>query len=190
MFEDLVLKTRSYRAFDESAPITQQTMRELVDLARRTASAMNRQPLRYRIVSAPEELELMYANTRYAGALSIKLPPEGHRPTGFILMFTDSEAGSPDPAALKDVGIAAQTILLGATEKGFGGCMVGSFDAARLASDFNMIARYVPRLVIALGKPAEEVRLTDAEDAEHLVYYRDDHNVHYVPKLSLEDVLI
>ena len=97
MFEDLVLKTRSYRAFDESAPITEQDMRELVDLARRTASAMNRQPLRYRIVSAPEELELMYANTRYAAALSIKLPPEGQRPTGFILMFTDSEAAAPIP---------------------------------------------------------------------------------------------
>ena len=68
--------------------------------------------------------------------------------------------------------------------------MVGSFNAARLTSDFHIDARYVPRLVIALGKPAEEVRLTDAEDAEHLTYYRDGQNVHYVPKLSLEDVLI
>ena len=192
MLKDLVLKTRSYRSFDESCPITEQDMRELLDIARCTASAMNRQPLRYRIVTAQKELELMYANTRYAAALSIKLPPEGQRPTGFILMFTDSEVNSPDSAALKDVGIAAQTILLAATEKGFGGCMIGSFDAARLALDFDIPSRYVPRLVLALGKPCEEVQLTKATgtDASQTVYYRDEHNVHFVPKLTMEDILL
>ena len=165
-------------------------MLALVDLARRTASGMNRQPLRYRIVTLPEELELMYANARYASALSVKLPPEGQKPTGFILLFTDNEANSPDALALKDVGIAAQTILLAATERGFGGCMLGSFDAARLCADFHVPARYVPRLAIALGKPAEQVRLTEAADAAHLCYYRDENNVHYVPKLSLEDILL
>ncbi len=190
MFKELVLKNRSYRAFDESRPITEDDMRALIDLARRTPSAVNKQPLRYRIVSTPAELELMLANTRYAGALSIKLPPEGQKPTGFIAIFGDSEAASAESYALKDVGIAAQTILLGATEMGFGGCMIGSFNPTRLCEDLGISARYKPLLVIALGTPAEQVVLEDAVDAEHLIYYRDEQNVHHVPKLKLEDVLL
>lgn len=190
MLKDLVLKNRSYRAFDESRPITETDMRELIDLARKTPSAINKQPLRYRIVSAPAELEKMYANTRYAAALSIKLPPEGQKPTGFIALFLDEEAGSPQSVALKDVGIAAQTILLAATERGFGGCMLGSFNPSRLCEDLKVPARYTPALVIALGTPAEEVVLEDAKDGAHLAYYRDAENVHHVPKLKLEDVLL
>jgi nitroreductase len=88
------------------------------------------------------------------------------------------------------VGIAAQTILLGATELGFGGCMLGSFDPARLCNDFKISARYQPKLVIALGKPAEEVCLTAPREDGSLVYYRDENNTHYVPKHNLEDILI
>lgn len=190
MLEELVVKNRSYRTFDPTRPITEADMRALVDLARRTASAVNRQPLRYRIVSKADERAMMLANTRYAGALSIKLPPEGYEPTGYIVIFYDKEGNSNEKRANQDLGIAAQTILLGATEKGFGGCMVGSFNAEHLNADLAIPARYAPLLVIALGTPAEEVRLVEAEDAKHLIYYRDENNVHFVPKLKLEDVLL
>lgn len=189
MLESLVIRNRSYRAFDESAPIDEATMRELVDLARRTGSGMNRQPLRYRILSSKDDIATMLGNCRFAAKLGIPLPPEGGKPTGFILMFTDREAGSPNTLALKDAGIAAQTILLGATEKGFGGCMLGSFDPARLLADFGISERYVPVLAIALGKPAETAVLTEAKDGE-LDYYRDGTGVHYVPKLAAKDVYI
>lgn len=189
MFKDLVYQNRSFRAFDESRPISADDMRALVDLARHVASGMNKQPLRYRIVSDTAERERMLANTRYAGALSIPLPPEGQKPTGFIVIFNDSEVNSPDVLALKDCGIAAQTILLGATEMGFGGCMLASFHPARLCEDLNIPARYVPLLAIALGTPAESVALEDADEIA-APYYRDDENVHHVPKRKLEDILL
>lgn len=189
MFRELVLKNRSYRAFDESRPITKEMMRALVDLARCVPSGMNKQPLRYLIVSKQAELEKMLANTRYAGALSVKLPPEGQKPTGFIAIFADTEVCSPETLALKDCGIAAQTILLAAAEMGFGGCMLGSFDPARLCADFDIPARYVPLLVIALGTPAETVVLEDADEIA-VPYYRDADNVHHVPKRKLEDILL
>ena len=190
MLEELVLKTRSCRAFDESRPISERDMRSLVELARFVPSAMNKQPLRYRIVSTTDELTKMYANTRYAAALSIKLPPEGQKPTGFIAIFRDTEAGSPESAAMKDVGIAAQTILLAATEKGFGGCMIGSFDSARLSADLAVPARFQPLLVLALGAPAEEIVIEDTKDQDNVTYYRDANNVHHVPKRKLEDILL
>ena len=189
MFKDLVYQSRSYRAFDESRPITEGDMRALVDLARHVASGMNKQPLRYRIVSERSELEKMLANTRYAGALSIKLPPEGQKPTGFIVILNDTEANSPDFLSFKDCGIAAQTILLGATEMGFGGCMLASFDPARLNADLSIPTRYQPLLALALGTPAECVVVEDADEIT-TPYYRDESNVHHVPKRKLEDVLL
>ena len=115
MLESLVLQNRSYRAFDESAPIGEETMRALVELARKVGSGMNRQPLRYRILCDKADISTMLANCRFASKLPVKLPPANGKPTGFILLFIDREAGSPASLALKDVGIAAQTILLGAT---------------------------------------------------------------------------
>ena len=189
MLEKLVLQNRTYRAFDESAPITRETMLSLIDLARQAASANNRQPLRYRVVSDREEGEALLALCRFAGLLQIKLPPEGQHPTGYIVIYSDEEAKSPEQSVHKDVGIAAQTILLAATEKGFGGCMVGSFHPDRLRALLGTSERYTPRLVIVLGKPAEICVLTDAKDGK-TAYYRDDNTVHYVPKLTLEDVLL
>ncbi len=189
MFKDLVLKNRSYRAFDESRPITAQDMRALIEIARHVPSGLNKQPLRYRIVTEKAEVEKMLANTRYARALSIKLPPEGQKPTGFIVMFNDTEVCSPETLALKDCGIAAQTILLAATEMGFGGCMLASFEPKRLCADLNTPARYVPLLAIALGTPAETAVLEDADEINE-PYYRDEHNVHHVPKRKLEDILL
>ena len=190
MMESLVLRNRTCRSFDESQPITKELMTELVDLARRTASGMNKQPLRYRILTEREDLEKMVRNARFGTALKdVKLPPENGKPTGYILIFTDTEVGSPDSLALKDVGIAAQTMLLAAVEQGFAGCMLGSFNPAQLMADFNVPAKYRPELVIALGKPAERALLTDAHNGT-LTYYRDAAGNHCVPKRSLEEILI
>ncbi|MBQ9097808.1 MAG: nitroreductase family protein [Clostridia bacterium] len=190
MMDSLVLRNRSCRSFDEGTPITKEILTDLVDLARRTASGMNKQPLRYRILSDSSEIAAMLQNCRFGSALpGVKLPPENGKPTGFILIFTDKEAASPESLALKDVGIAAQTILLAATELGFGGCMLGSFEPTRLNADFGISSRYVPQLAIALGKPAERALLTDAHDGS-LRYYRDAAGNHCVPKRALDEVLI
>lgn len=185
----LVLANRSFRAFNKKKPISREVMTELVDLARRVPSGMNRQPLRYRLLTEAAEIEKMLDNCRFASNLGQKLPPEDGKPSGFILMFADSEAQSPESLMLKDTGIAAQTILLAAAERGFGGCMLGSFSPERLCADFDVPARYTPVLAIALGTPAEEVRLTDPRDGS-LAYYRDAAGVHYVPKHTLDEVWI
>lgn len=186
---DLVLANRSYRAFDESRPITAEVMRGLVDLARQTPSGMNRQPLRYRILTEQKDLDTVRTNCRFANSLGLGLPPEGARPTGYIVIFVDREAKSPDHLALKDVGIAAQTILLAAAEQGFGGCMLASFQAERLSAELGVDPRYQPQLAIALGTPAENVVLHDTE-SEELHYWRDEQNTHHVPKRTLDSILI
>ena len=45
-------------------------------------------------------------------------------------------------------------------------------------------------LVVALGKPAETIILTDVGENGQTAYYRDENDVHYVPKRSLGELLI
>ena len=90
----------------------------------------------------------------------------------------------------KDIGIVAQTMLLAATQAGLGGIMIGNFSPPKLAAALSLPEHLTPVLIVAFGKPDEEVILTEAAPGEPLNYYRDAADVHYVPKRRLQDVLI
>jgi len=89
-----------------------------------------------------------------------------------------------------DHGIAAQSILLGATEKGLGGCMIATISKNDLAHALEIGPRYEILLVIAIGKPKEQV-VIDALGQDGVVkYWRDNEGVHHVPKRALRDIII
>lgn len=187
MLKELVLKNRSYRSFDAERKITVQELSELVDLARLCPSSVNLQMLKFVAVHSPDLLEKVQPLTRWAAKLaSLKLPPPGHYPQAFIVICGDDRIFSGS-IRMKDVGIAAQTLLLGAVEKGLGGCMIGSFDLEALKEVLQLPEYLKPELIVALGKPDEEVRLTTVENGTD--YYREG-GIHYVPKRALEDILI
>jgi len=189
MFRDLVIKNRTYRGFDENYRIDRETLIELIDLTRFTASSANLQPLKYFAAADKETVDKIQPLTKWAGALShLNLPYPGTRPTAFIVICQDN-AISASNGMLKDVGIAAQTITLGAAEMGLGCCMIGSFELAKLKETLALPENIEPKLVIALGKPAETIVLTEAKDG-NVSYYRDENDVHYVPKRPLNEILL
>lgn len=191
MLKDLVLKNRSYRGFDESRRVTREELAELVDLTRYTASSVNMQPLKYYLSWEKDQVEQLVARTRWAAALSqLHLPHPGTHPTAFIIICQDLDI-SPNPQTFqRDVGIVAQTILLAATEKGLGGCMIGNFKKEELKSFLQLPSNIEPQLVVAIGKPAENIVLTSVKEDGKTAYYRDEDGTHYVPKRSLEDILL
>lgn len=188
MLCDLVMINRSYRSFDESRTITQEELFGFVDLARRTPSARNRQPLCYRLVHTKEECDTLLPLTGWAALVNVKLPPEGHAPTAYIVICCDTTVEPNTTRVLRDIGISAQTIMLAATEVGLGGCMIGSFSPDRVSTALNIPEKYRPMLVLALGKPDEKVELIEAVDG-NVTYYRKN-GIHYVPKRTLEDIII
>lgn len=191
MLRDLVLENRSYRSFDESDPVTREMLLEWVDNARLTPSAVNAQPLKYRLVDTKEGVEKVLPHTAWAGALKdITLPPEGKHPTAFVVICHDTTVRENPGSSATDVGIAAMTLLLSATEAGYGGCMIGAFNRDRVGEVLRIPEKYVPVLLVALGRPAEMVFLAEPKDKDNVIYYRDDHNLHFVPKRKLEDILI
>lgn len=191
MICDLVEKSRSFRGYDPSCRITEPELLELVDCARLTPSAMNQQPLKYYLAWEKEEVAAIQALTKWAGALrQVTLPHEGHYPPAFIVICQDVQINASLNAFLKDVGIVAQTMLLAAAEKGFGGCMIGNFVPESIREVLGLRETLVPQLILAVGRPDETVVLTDMPENGNTAYYRDENDVHYVPKRPLTELVI
>ncbi len=185
--KDLVFKTRSYRRFDESYRIDTKTIESFIDLARLSASGGNRQPLKYLIYNQQEECDRVFPFLAWAGYLrEWPGPDKSERPSAYIIILGDKSIA--DNFGI-DHGIAAQSILLGATEAGLGGCMIQSIKREELQDDIAIPDKYEILLVIALGKPVEKV-VIDEIKVDDVKYWRDGNKVHHVPKRSLKDIII
>ena len=186
MIRELALKNRSYRRFYGEKKIDEKTLRELVDIARNTPSAANRQPLQYRLVCDDETNSRVYDCLGWAGYYKDwDGPVAEERPSAYIIMVTPQDVNPQ-----WDEGIAGQTILLAATEQGLGGCFIGNIRKEKLAAVLNLPEGYKVDLCIALGYPTEEVVLEDIAGDGDIQYYRDDNQVQHVPKKKLDDILI
>jgi Nitroreductase len=188
MIRELISKNRSYRRFYENEIVEMDTLKELVDLARLSASAANLQPLKYTLSNAQEKNEGIFKTLGWAGYLKEWNGPEkGERPSAYIIILNDlsiSKNSSLDP------GIAAQSILLGAVEKGLGGCMLGNINKKELKAKLKLEDNYEIALVIALGKPKEEVVSEPIELTGDVKYWRDEEEIHHVPKRALDDIIL
>jgi nitroreductase len=188
MLDELVIRTRSYRRFHEDIAVTLETLRELVDLGRLAASARNAQPLRY-ILCADQELNAaIFSTLAWAGYLTDwPGPAEGERPAAYIVALSEEQKNA---SVGVDEGLALQNILLGATERGLGGCIIGSVNRDALRRILDIPARYDILHVLALGAPKETVVIEAVGPGGDIKYWRDAKNVHHVPKRALEDVII
>jgi len=187
-FRDLVWRNRSYRRFHEDVPVERETLRELVDLARLCPSAGNLQPLKYLLSWTPDRNALIFEHVNWAGYIhDWDGPPEGERPSAYILILGDTEITSNFGI---DHGIAAQTIMLGAVERGLGGCMISRFDAEALHAALRIPERYAILLVLTLGRPKEVVVLETIRSDRDIVYWRDTGGRHHVPKRPLDSIIV
>ena len=190
MLKDLLIASRSYRSFSPDLPVTEELLLNWVDHARYCPSSINLQMLKFRLVTGKDDCAAILPLTRWAGKIKdVKLPPEGHAPTGYIVICSDDGVVSDAERFQKDVGIVAQTIMLAATESGFGGCMIGSFPQAELAKALKLPLGVLPQLVLALGKPDETVEIVDESADGSVTYYRKN-GVHYVQKRTLPHLIL
>lgn len=189
MVYDLVVKSRSYRRFYEDRPISMEQLESLIDLGRLSPSGGNNQYIKYAAVCDRKKNEEVFDCLAWAGYLKDWDGPEkGERPAGYIILLRDKTI---NPNMSVDEGISAQSIFLGATEMGFGGCFLMNVQRGKLARILELDEeRYAISMVIALGVPKEEVVITDVKEDGDIKYYRDANQVHYVPKRSHEEVVV
>jgi nitroreductase len=188
MLGDLVRTCRSYRRFYQDHAVEEQTLRELVDLARLGASGHNLQPFKYILSWKPERNALIFPHLTWAAYLKDwPGPEEGERPSAYIVVLGDTEIRK---SFSFDQGISAQNILLGARERGLGGCILGAIQREQLRSALQIPDRYEILFVLALGKPKEKVVIEVLEPGGDVRYWRDADGVHHVPKRTLDEIII
>jgi len=188
MIKELISRTRSYRRFDESRAISREELLDLVDCARLSASAGNRQPLRFIVSCEPDKNEKIFPHLLWAGYLKDWPGPAiGERPTGYIVILGDTTV---HPTFDCDHGIAAQSIMLAATEKGLGGCIIASIKRDALRAALNIPPALEILLVLALGRPVETVVIEPVPSSGDIRYWRDAQQHHHVPKRSLDDLIV
>jgi nitroreductase len=188
LLEELIKKNRSYRRFHGDKTIKEEEIKSLINLARLSASAANKQPLKYIISNNKKMNSKIFPNLSWAGYLKDWTGPQkGERPTAYILMLGDKEISTN---YWSDPGIAAQSILLGATEEGLGGCILGAVDKKNLRKELNIDERYEILYVLALGEPKEKVVLEELKPNGNIKYWKDDQKTHHVPKRKLEDIIL
>lgn len=185
----LVKKTRSYRRFKENIPISIEFLEDLLDTARLCSSARNDQPLRYMLSTNQKTNTDIFSTLSWAGDLNNWEGPKiGERPSAYIVMLADMGLNN---WMLYDAGIASQTILLQAASKGIGCCILGSVKKyehelrvmLKIPNDYHLLS------VIALGKPSEKV-VIEPMVKKNKSYYRDNQDIHHVPKRALDDIII
>lgn len=182
MVRELILKNRSYRRFEQETVINQETLRELVDLARLSASAANMQPLKYMLSSDPGKNAQIFPCIGLAGN-----PVAGERPSAYIIVLGDTDISRSFGC---NHGIAVQSIMLGAVEKGLGGCIIGAINRDKLRESLEIAPRYEILLVLALGKPRETVVIEAIGEDGTVRGWWDEEGIRHVPKRALDDIII
>lgn len=187
MLKDLILKNRSYRSFDESYEVKEETLKELIDLARISPSSMNLQPLKY-IVSADKETnDFIFKHLRWAGYIrKWQGPVEGERPAAYIIVLIDRKIRYTGGRV--DAGIALSSILLGAVERGLGGCIVSAIDRIPFNKKFHIPEHLETMLILGIGKPKGDVIIEETDD--EIVYYTGPDGVPRIPKRRLKDIIL
>ncbi len=187
-FRELMIRNRTRRIFDESSPVTIDVLIELIDLTRFMPSGMNMQPLKYVAVTEKAYCDTLFPLLGWAGYLKDwKGPAEGQRPTGYIIILLDKNVAD-DPGC--DHGIASQSIMLGAVEKGLGGCIIGTINRKKLSRMLDLSENFDILLVLALGVPAQDVVVESLPSDGSIQYWSGDDGRHHVPKRGLDDLLV
>lgn len=188
LIHELVRKSRSIRRFHQDVPVSMETLRELADIARLSPTGANLQALKYILSNDPEKNALIFSTCAWAGYMKDwPGPEEGERPAAYIIILGDTGISRSFGS---DHGIAAQSVMLAAAELGLGGCMIGSIKRSDLAQALNIPAGYEILLILALGKPKETVVIDPIGPDGSIKYWRDEQQVHHVPKRNLEDVIL
>jgi len=188
MIRDLIARNRSYRRFYQDFKIEIELLKELIDLARLSASPANLQPLKYILSCDSKKNNLIFPHLDWAGYLKDwPGPSKEERPSAYIIILGDREISE---SFSYDSGIAAQGVLLGATERGLGGCIIGSIERQGLRRVLNIPSRYEVLLVLALGRPMEDVVIERLGPNGDIKYWRDKQGRHHVPKRSLDDIIL
>ncbi len=146
----LMAERWSPRAYDESAVVTPEQVRALLEAARWAPSFGNTQPARYLVgVRGAPSFDAILAtlnsgNRAWAHRASLLL---------IGVMVTTNEKGDV-PYAEYGLGQATENLVLQAVELGLVAHQMAGFSPEAVSASFTLPEDVVPKVAIAVGKPA------------------------------------
>ncbi len=184
-FYNLITKRRTIRLFRQKK-IPGQIIKKAINAGRLSPSAANLQILEYLVVTDSKLRQRVFPHTMWAGYLyPQRIPPEGRRPTLYIILLINRERFKRRDR--REVGAAAENIILTLLSAGIGSCWIGAPNRRSLRRVLNIPAQYKIDSLIAAGYPAENPKLE--ADSKKVKYWLDKKNRLHVPKRPLKDVL-
>ena len=193
MLQELIKLNRSYRRFYEDEKLDNEILLSLTELARISPSPRNQQALKFILVNDAEKNAKIFPLLAWAAAIpDWEGPVKGERPAAYIIILGDNSVIEKGKKSYHEVasGIAAQSIMLGATEKGFGGCMIAAIKRKPLRKLLYLPEKFEILLVLALGKPKEKIIIEEMPENGDYDYWRDENMVHHVPKRSINEIIV
>ena len=184
-FSELAPSRRTIRRFKQ-IPIPDSELRHIVDMARHSSCASNKQPIRYVIIRDNELVKAIFETTRWAGMVAPRRTPEWGKnaPLAFIALTIPADAGKLINA---DAGAAIQSMEFAAWERGLGCCWFASFSPEKVQELIQLDNSEKVLYIVAVGFPDETPVGEDAANGE-VAYYLDDDDTLHVPKLPVDEI--
>ena len=183
--KDAILKRRSIRRFKRDK-VKREIIVDLADYGRLAPSTINLQPLEFLVVDEDGAVDKMFSAIKLGGLLPEDQKPKfEERPQAYIIILANTDIMKS--MYERDVGASAENILLGAVAHGLGGVLIWSIDRDKIRDFFTIPENYAIDCAVALGHPAEVIKVIEAK--EDVRYYRDDDSIHVVPKRPLKGML-
>lgn len=191
MLIDILKNTRSIRLFDYNIKVPISVLKKAIAASVFAPTIYNLQPLKYRIVSDAITCEKIFNMVSWGKRLKNWEGPKMHeRPSAYIVIINDTNIVKDYNRVWLDVGSATQIIRMVLTKKGYGSCILGSFDIERLKGLLGLNKNFIPMIIVAVGKAVEKCITESIEISNSTAYYNDSDNIHHVPKRTLEEILI
>jgi len=168
---------RSIRIYQDKQ-IPESLVLELIEAARLAPSAYNAQPTKFIIVKNKEEKEKLKENKIFRQSFVYEAPviiiccgdPEVYPKARLEATYSNPSEIAGEVGAVRDVSIAAQNLVLRATELGLGTCYIGLVARDKAKEILGIPKNYVLPFVLTVGYPAEEPKATPRKSQEDLIF--------------------
>ncbi|WP_100330488.1 nitroreductase family protein [Bacillus xiapuensis] len=196
-FFEVAASRRSAKVYNPEITISEEELKELLQVAGRAPSAWNLQQWHFLVFHSKEVQErllpIAYNQQQVADASAVICvlgDLEGNK--NIDPVFNPSvEAGQMTPelkeilagqingayqrpeyprdAAVLNSSLAAMQFMLAAKAAGWDTCPIGGFNPSALKEEFQVPDRYLPTMLITIGKPLSEPRATDRLPVDELI---------------------
>ncbi|WP_028400229.1 nitroreductase family protein [Ectobacillus panaciterrae] len=211
-FFTVVRERHSVKHYDAAHKLSEQEIKELLEIANSAPSAWNLQHWKFLAITdqtaKAKLLPIAYSQTQVVeasvvvailGDLQANLKAEA-------VFEPDVQAGllseevkanlvgqieytyanvptAPRDEAIRNASLAAMQLMLAAKAKGLDSCPLGGYDADKFVEAFGVPARYVPVMLVAIGKAATPARPSVRLPVEQTIFW----NLELSKKLAQSD---